>query len=89
MVAIATCNYPETAPDCNGGSSVFDGVAYLPELEAPGTCASSDRKGDAEGIMAGNLTNFVATANLQKPLKCLPAPQKYGLLVDTDVKSPL
>ena len=25
MVAIATCNYPDTVPDCNGGSSVFDG----------------------------------------------------------------
>ena len=25
MTAIATCNYPETVPDCNGGSSVFDG----------------------------------------------------------------
>ena len=26
-------NYPEAVPDCNGGSSVFDGVAYLPELD--------------------------------------------------------
>lgn len=33
MTAIATCNYPDTVPDCNGGSSAFDGVAYLPELE--------------------------------------------------------
>ena len=33
MTAIATCNYPETVPDCNGGSSVFDGVAYLPDSE--------------------------------------------------------
>ncbi len=33
MTAVATCNYPETVPDCNGGSSFFDGVAYLPELE--------------------------------------------------------
>lgn len=31
MVAIATCNYPASVPDCNGGSTVFDGVAYLPE----------------------------------------------------------
>ncbi len=23
MTAIATCNYPQTVPDCNGGSSVF------------------------------------------------------------------
>lgn len=33
MLAVATCNYPETVPDCNGGSSIFDGVAYLPEAE--------------------------------------------------------
>ena len=32
MTAIATCNYPDTVPDCNGRSTVFDGVAYLPEL---------------------------------------------------------
>ena len=33
MTAIATCNYPDSVPDCNGGSTLFDGVAYLPELE--------------------------------------------------------
>ena len=33
MVAIATCNYPDTVPDCNGGSSVFDGIAYLPDRD--------------------------------------------------------
>ena len=32
MMVIATCNYPIDVPDCNGNSSVFDGVAYLPEL---------------------------------------------------------
>jgi len=29
MLAIATCNYPEGHPDCNGHSTVFDGVAWL------------------------------------------------------------
>ena len=29
MLAVATCNYPEGQPDCNGHSSVFDGVAWL------------------------------------------------------------
>ena len=33
MMVIATCNYPASVPDCNGGSSVFDGVAYLPHWE--------------------------------------------------------
>ena len=29
MLAIATCNYPMGQPDCNGHSTVFDGVAWL------------------------------------------------------------
>ena len=39
MTGIATCNYPAPKPDCNGHSSAFDGVAYLPELsESRDTC---------------------------------------------------
>lgn len=29
MLAVATCNYPEGHPDCNGRSTLFDGVAWL------------------------------------------------------------
>lgn len=45
MLAVATCNYPDGQPDCNGHSTVFDGVAWLEDepgvrdmcvLEAPG-----------------------------------------------------
>lgn len=32
MVGIATCNYPKGQPDCNGHSSAYDGVAYLPDM---------------------------------------------------------
>ena len=44
MLAVATCNYPSGQPDCNGHSTVFDGVAWLEDepgvrdmciLEAP------------------------------------------------------
>ena len=31
MLGIATCNYPDGQPDCNGHSSAFDGIAYLPD----------------------------------------------------------
>ncbi len=31
MVAVATCNYPEGHPDCNGRSTLFDGVPWLRE----------------------------------------------------------
>lgn len=31
MLAVATANYPAPHPDCNGHSSLFDGVPWLPE----------------------------------------------------------
>ena len=31
MLAIATCNYPKGHPDCNGHSTLFDGVPWLPD----------------------------------------------------------
>lgn len=89
MLAIATCNYPETVPDCNGGSNVFDGVAYLPDQ--PGsrdTCIL--QAGGEEGI-------FVAELNL-KQLRCYREtevhgnayrhPEKYGLLTGTKIDPP-
>ena len=30
MVSVATCNYPAGHPDCNGHSTLFDGVPWLP-----------------------------------------------------------
>ena len=45
MLAVATCNYPDGHPDCNGHSTLFDGVPWLPTepgvrdmcvFEAPG-----------------------------------------------------
>ena len=31
MLAVATCNYPKGQPDCNGRSTLFDGVPWLPD----------------------------------------------------------
>lgn len=49
MMGMATCNYPFPHPDCNGHSTAFDGVAYV-----PGHQASRDtlivEAGENEGI---------------------------------------
>ena len=89
MLAIATCNYPEGVPDCNGGSSVFDGVAYLPELEGSrDTCIL--QAGGTEGI-------YVAELNLEQLRRYRETealgnayrhPKKYGLLTETDIRPP-
>ena len=89
MIAIATCNYPETVPDCNGGSSVFDGVAYLPELpESRDTCIlQADGK---EGIYIAEL-NLEQLRNYRKREvhgNAYRHPKKYGLLTDTKISEP-
>lgn len=33
MTAVATCNYAQGQPDCNGHSTLFGGVAWLREEE--------------------------------------------------------
>ena len=54
MCAIATANYPKGQPDCNGHSTVFDGVAYLPGEEAPrDTCLLEAPEG--EGLYLAEL----------------------------------
>ncbi len=89
MLAIATCNYPDSTPDCNGGSSVFDGVAYLPELDGSrDTCIL--QAGGAEGI-------YLAKLDLERLRRYRESevhgnayrrPQKYGLLLDETREPP-
>ena len=89
MLAVVTCNYPGTVPDCNGGSSAFDGVAYLPDLEGSrDTCIL--QAGEEEGI-------YIARLDLEQ-LRAYRAceahgnagrhPKKYGLLVEAKIEAP-
>lgn len=89
MTAIATCNYPDTVPDCNGGSSVFDGVAYLPEL--PGSRDTCILQADGkEGVYLAELD----VAQLRKYREsevhgnAYRRPHKYGLLLEDEVVAP-
>lgn len=89
MTAIATCNYPETVTDCNGNSSVFDGVAYLPAL---------DNSRDTCILQAGGKEDiFIAELDLEQLRSYRESethgntyrhPKKYGLLVDTKIDKP-
>ena len=89
MLAIATCNYPETVPDCNGGSSVFDGVAYLPELDhSRDTCIlQADGR---EGIYLAGLDLEQLRQYRQREVhgNSYRRPNKYGLLLDTKIEEP-
>ena len=54
MLAIATCNYPSGHPDCNGHSTLFDGVAWLhDEPSVRDMCVFES--GEEEGVYIANL----------------------------------
>lgn len=89
MTAIATCNYPETVPDCNGGSTLFDGVAYLPELEGSrDTCVfKADGK---EGIYIAELDIDMLRCYREEEVhgNAYRRPEKYAELTKKDIKEP-
>lgn len=89
MLAVATCNYPDSVPDCNGGSSVFDGVAYLPEAEGSrDTCLL--QAGGEEGVCVAGLDLDMLRAYRGREVhgNAYRRPKKYGLLTDTRVGEP-
>ena len=89
MLAIATCNYPDSVPDCNGGSSVFDGVAYLPELDGSRDMCVLQADG-AEGIYLAEVDLGQLRRYRENEVhgNAFRRPQKYGLLLNTKVKPP-
>lgn len=89
MLVVATCNYPESVPDCNGGSSVFDGVAYLPELSVSrDTCLLLADGG--EGIFTAELDLEMLREYRKTEVhgNAYRRPEKYGLLTDEAIAPP-
>ena len=89
MMAIATCNYPNSQPDCNGHSTVFDGVAYLPELSGSrDTCILE--AGEAEGIYIAELDMDMLRSYREHEVhgNAYRHPHKYGILLDEKIKYP-
>lgn len=89
MTAIAICNYPDTVPDCNGCSTLFDGVAYLEELEGSrDTCAF---KADGEeGIYIAELDVDMLRRYRETEVhgNAYRRPKKYAMLIDNGIKAP-
>ena len=89
MLAVVTCNYPGTVPDCNGGSSAFDGVAYLPDLEGSrDTCIL--QAGEEEGVYIARLDlgQLRAYRACEAHGNAWRHPKKYGLLVEAKIEAP-
>ncbi len=83
MTGIATCNYPSPKPDCNGHSSAFDGVAYLPELSGSrDTCILEADEKEGVYIADFDLDMLRRYRGSEVHGNAYRKPKKYGLLID-------
>ena len=87
MLAIATCNYPSPHPDCNGHSTLFDGVIYLPGM--PGSrdmCVFE--AGSGEGIYIAKLDVDMLRAYRKREVwgRNHRRPELYGPIADKNAK---
>ncbi len=87
MVAIATCNYPEGHPDCNGRSTLFDGVPWLRDepgvrdmcvFEAPETPGVYVAELDLDRLRTHRSNDIMGDKYRH--------PEKYGILSDSGVR---
>lgn len=89
MVGIATVNYPDTQPDCNGHSTAFDGIAYRPQ--DPGSRDTLFMEADgSEGIFTADfpIDEIREYRSREVHGNAYRHPAKYKLLVSEEICEP-
>ena len=89
MLAIATCNYPKGHPDCNGHSTVFDGVAWL--QEEPGVRDMCVFEAPAEeGVYMAEIDLDMLRRYREHEVMGgrFRRPDRYGILTDSGAENP-
>lgn len=83
MAAVATCNYPEGVLDCNGHSTVFDGVAYLQGQNSSRDMCILESEGK-EGIFLASLDLEMLHQYRKTEVhgNAFRRPDKYGILAE-------
>lgn len=89
MLGIVTVNYPMGKPDCNGHSTAFDGVAYLPELEGSRDTMLIDC-GETEGIyfVEFDMDMIRRYRSTEVHGNSYRKPEKYKILLNKEKKEP-
>lgn len=89
MVGISTVNYPAGQPDCNGHSSAFDGIAYMPSgNDSRDICIME--ADEQEGVY---LADFCIDA-IREYRRCevhgnaYRHPRKYQMLISEQIEEP-
>lgn len=82
MLALATCNYPINVPDCNGHSTIFDGVVYKKnENESRDTCILQAPESEGIYLASLDLDELREYRNNEIHGNAYRKPDKYQLLV--------
>ena len=86
MVAVATCNYPAGQPDCNGRSTLFDGVPWRKEEGSRDMCAFEAP--ETPGVYTAELDLDMLRAHRSGDIMGdkYRHPEKYGILSDVNVR---
>ncbi len=89
MLAVATCNYPASVPDCNGHSTCFDGVAYLPGMTGSRDTCILEADG-GEGIFMASLDLDTLRTYRAREVhgNAYRRPKKYGDIVKEEIREP-
>ncbi len=89
MTGIATVNYPETQPDCNGHSTAFDGIAYRPQ-DSGSRDTLIVEAGGSEGIYPADFPIDAMREYRAREVhgNAYRRPEKYGLLLSDKVEEP-
>ncbi len=89
MVGIATVNYPDTQPDCNGHSTAFDGIAYRPQDEGSRDTLFMEAD-ESEGIFMADfpIDEIREYRSREVHGNAYRHPAKYKLLVAEEIREP-
>lgn len=88
MVCIATCNYPEDVPDCNGHSTVFDGIAFCDDAPFRDMCILETDEKAGIYLAAVDLDALRQYRSVEAFGNAYRHPRKYQLLTKEERKAP-
>lgn len=89
MIGIATVNYPDAQPDCNGHSTAFDGIAYRPQ-DAGSRDTLIVEADSMEGIYMADfpIDEMREYRGREVHGNAYRRPEKYKLLLSSEVSEP-
>ena len=87
MVAAAICNYPDGQPDCNGHSTLFDGVPWCREVPGVRDMCVMEAP-EKPGIYIATLDLDMLRAHRSNDVNGdkYRRPEVYGILADANVR---